>query len=206
MKKKLYKLVCFLKFNKKIEKEILHLKSLVKKKFGNQIYLDHPVHLTLFTFKTKYLNEINNLYKNFNSSKKKIQNLNITINKSNVFYNDPLTNGHTIYYEIKKNLNLNLLQEKHLKLLSKYILFDKKDLKKFRVAWMKRNFIKYGFPFVGKKWIPHITVSSLSKVEKDHQFIKFFLKKKISFKDKIKEIKFYEIKKNKHKFLFRSKL
>ena len=25
MKKKLYKLVCFLKFNKKIEKEILHL-------------------------------------------------------------------------------------------------------------------------------------------------------------------------------------
>ena len=117
MKKKLYKLVCFLKFNKKIEKEILNLKNLVKKKFGKQIYLDHQVHLTLFTFKTRHLKEINSLYKKLNFTEKKNQNLKITINKTNIFYNDPLTKGHTIYFEIKKNLHLNLLQQKHLKTL-----------------------------------------------------------------------------------------
>ena len=46
----MYKIAAFIEFNKIITKKILNQKKEIKKKFGNQIYLKHPVHLTLFTF------------------------------------------------------------------------------------------------------------------------------------------------------------
>ena len=49
----MYKVAAFIKFDKKIEKKILQQKKLVKKRFGNQTYLNHPVHLTLFTLNIK---------------------------------------------------------------------------------------------------------------------------------------------------------
>ena len=52
----MYKIAAFIKFNKKIEKKVLAQKKSVDKIFGNQIYLDHPVHLTLFTLYIKKIN------------------------------------------------------------------------------------------------------------------------------------------------------
>ena len=40
----MYKIAAFITFNKTIEKNILSKKTKVKVKFGNQIYLNHPVH------------------------------------------------------------------------------------------------------------------------------------------------------------------
>ena len=56
----MYKIAAFIEFNKIITKKILNRKKEVEKKFGNQIYLKHPVHLTLFTI---HINKIDQLKK-----------------------------------------------------------------------------------------------------------------------------------------------
>ena len=53
----MYKIAAFIEFDKKITQKILNQKKIVKKKFGNQIYLNHPVHLTLFTLNVKNIDK-----------------------------------------------------------------------------------------------------------------------------------------------------
>ena len=65
----MYKIAAFIEFDKKITRKILNQKQIVKKKFGNQIYLNHPVHLTLFTINIKNINKLRKIY----SNKKKVQ-------------------------------------------------------------------------------------------------------------------------------------
>ena len=49
----MYKIAAFIEFNEIITNKILLQKKKFKKKFGDQIYLNHPVHLTLFTLHIK---------------------------------------------------------------------------------------------------------------------------------------------------------
>ena len=99
----MHKIAAFITFNKKIEQKVLSEKNKVKKKFGQQIYLDHPVHLTLFTVEIKKITILKNLYKNLKNNLKESK-INIQIDKSGAFTNDPLTNGHTLYYGIKNSI------------------------------------------------------------------------------------------------------
>ena len=66
----MYNIAAFIKFNKKIENKILVQKRKVKKLFGDQTYLNHPVHLTLFTLKIKKISELKFFYKKLESKKK----------------------------------------------------------------------------------------------------------------------------------------
>ena len=77
----MYKIAAFITFEKIFEKKILSHKSIVKKKFGNQIYLNHPVHLTLFTINIKTITQLKKIYldKNNKDSKK---NLIVQVNKA----------------------------------------------------------------------------------------------------------------------------
>lgn len=54
------KLGLFIIPEKNLKKKILNLKSEVKKKFGNQTYLNHLPHCTIYVFNTskKYLNSL----------------------------------------------------------------------------------------------------------------------------------------------------
>ena len=65
---------------------------------------------------------------------------------------------------------------------------------------MKKNHKKYGYPFVGKNWIPHFTISSISK-KNDLKKIKLNLKKKIKLTNRVKNISIWLINKNQHKKL-----
>ena len=60
----MYKIAAFIEFDNRITNKILNQKKIVKKKFGNQIYLNHPVHLTLFTLNIKKINELKRIYIN----------------------------------------------------------------------------------------------------------------------------------------------
>ena len=198
------KIAAFLKFNKKIENEVLSYKKKVKIKFGNQIYLNHPVHSTLFTIEIKKIKDLKNLYQNL-KIKKKIKLQKILVNSTGVFYNDPLTKGHTLYFNVKKSNFLSNIQLKHLNLINKKITVLKKNIEILKNQKLKKNYLKYGFPFSGKIWIPHITIASIKDIKKNNKFIDNFLNKKIHFKDEINEIEFYKVNKNKHFFLFKTK-
>ena len=194
------KIAAFIEFDKKITKKILYQKKIVKKNFGDQLYLNHPVHLTLFTLKIKKISELKEIYKN---QKKKLNKpFSVNVTSSDVFINDPLTGGHTIYYKIKKNKIISKVQLKHIKKINNNIQVLKNEANLFKIAVLKKNYIKYGFPFVGKIWIPHTTIASVKNIEPNHRFLNKFLKSKLNLKCFVSAIKFYKISKNKHDFLF----
>ena len=107
---------------------------------------------------------------------------------------------------MKNNILLQKIQNKHLKFINKKIYVSKKDIKNIKNQILKKNYKKYGFPFAGKIWIPHITVASIRKVNQDHIFIKKFLKLKINLRSLIKNIEFYRVSNEKHYFLFKTNI
>jgi len=181
--------------------QVLRDKSTIFDLYGNQTYLKHLPHCSIYVFnitqkqlnKLKY-NKLLNL--NFNT-----KNITIKVNKTNVFKNDLLTNGDTYCYEINKNKYLDDLQKKIIKFFLPYV--DKKPKKTlYNESWMNHNYDKFGFPFVGKKWIPHITLASISTKNKKYKFLNKFLKLNLTYNQKIDKVSVYKIQKEKHKFLW----
>ena len=198
----MYKIAAFINFDKTFANKVSLQKHKIRKLFGKQIYLDHPVHLTLFTLNIKKITSLRNIYnKTKINDKKKLE---IKINSTGMFVNDPLTNGHTLFYGLKKNPLLKSIQMKHLKLINKKIKVFKQDSNIFKDSILKKNYNKYGFPFAGKIWIPHVTAASIRNINENNSFINNFLKKKVNQKILIKNIEFYRISKNKHYFLFKT--
>ena len=196
----MHKIAAFIEFDKIITRKILNQKKIVKKKFGNQIYLNHPVHLTLFTIDIKNINKLKKIYIN----KKNIQSKPFLINvtRPGIFYDDPLTGGHTIFYHIKKNDRINKIQLTPLRRINKNLKTLKRNINLFKNNILKNNYKKYGFPFAGKIWIPHITIASIKNTTNNNNYIKYFLSTKINLKCLVSEIKFYKIVKDRHDFLF----
>ena len=157
----------------------------------------------MFTLNIEKISDLKKIYfSNKNHSKKKY---NIYFIKPGIFYNDPLTGGHTFFYKVKKSKSLVNLQLKHLNKIKKNITVLKKNNNLLKLPVLKKNYKKYGFPFVGKIWIPHTTIASIKNIDTKNEYLKKFLKSKIKFKCQYKKIKFYKIINNKHKFLFNVK-
>ena len=62
----MFKIAAFISFGDNFNSRVLKLKKKVKNKYGNQIYLNHPVHLTLFTLKIKKISSKPKILKNLN--------------------------------------------------------------------------------------------------------------------------------------------
>lgn len=194
------KLGVFLIPNNKLKKVINNLKREVKKNFGSQKYLNHLPHCTLCVL------YVSNLF--LQSMKKKslkVQYLKeFKIEKTDVFFNDPVTRGNTLIFKIKKNKFLNSMQLQILRLMKKYLIKKKINFINLK---MKNNFKKYGYPFVNLNWLPHFTIASITKKKNQKIFINNFKNfKNYIPKQKVKYIYFYEIKKQQHKFLWKTKL
>ena len=128
----------------------------MKKNFGSQKYLNHLPHCTLCVL------YVSNLF--LQSMKKKslkVQYLKeFKIEKTDVFFNDPVTRGNTLIFKIKKNKFLNSMQLQILRLMKKYLIKKKINFINLK---MKNNFKKYGYPFVNLNWLPHFTIASITK-------------------------------------------
>ena len=197
------KIAAFIEPKKHIRKKIFLLKKEVKKKFGNQPYLKHPPHCTLFT-----MNVVQNIArkKGLRSEikiKSKIKN-DLNVFKTGLFKNDPLTGGKTIFFKIKKNSFLKRIQMILLRKFKSYLV--KKKENNFKLYWMKKNNDLYGYPFVGKKWIPHFTIASLINIKQKNKFNQNFLNMKISSNEFINTVSFYEVKADKHIYLWSIKI
>ena len=71
----MYKIAAFINFDKTFANKVSLQKHKIRKLFGKQIYLDHPVHLTLFTLNIKKITSLRNIYnKTKINDKKKIRN------------------------------------------------------------------------------------------------------------------------------------
>ena len=196
-------LVALIKPKKKFYNEVMSLKKLVGKKFGNQTYLKHLPHITIFDLKiskskitANHKNKIQ--IKHFKKSK-----LRLILKKRYFFKSDPITNKTTFVIFLKKTLILKAIQTKLLDRF-KSIKLNKKF--KFKDKNLTINSVKYGYPFVKKNWKPHLTIVSIDKkYSKDTIFTKFLNNKK-KFYEYFEFVYFYEFYKNKHFFLWKSKV
>ena len=195
------KLGIFILPNYSIKRKILNKKKDIRKHFGKQKYLSHIPHCTVCVI---YISEnsINKIKKEMILKFKEKKYL--KIEKFDIFFNDPITKGNTLIFKIKKNNFLNILQSEILKKLKKYRI---KIKKRFNNKQMRDNFKKYGYPFVKRNWNPHFTVASISKFSSDkNYFEKFKLEKFSPLLQNINRIYFFQIKKNKHKFICTKKI
>jgi 2'-5' RNA ligase len=187
-------LAIFIEPNGELRKFIIKWKLRIKKNYLNTKFVDHPPHSTIFLanlIKQKIvIKEIQKIADNLPSFK-------IEINKTNIFLNDEFTNKDTIFLNIKKNINIALLQRKIAEKLKN--LVKKKNInQKFLNKQLNDSQLKYGFPFVGSHWKPHFTIGSIKNFKGKTDY-NVFMKKKISFEINIKTISLWKISGNKHK-------
>jgi len=137
------------------------------------MYLHHPVHATLFLFygekqkESKYTSLISNTSPDFPSA------------QWVVFENDAVTGGDTLTIGLEKTgawefLQLNLA-ESMKPFIVKPIEYPNSWEGPFNVSYQN-----YGFPFVGKHWLPHVSIASFKN--------KSFIQEAIDTPIKINEI------------------
>ena len=180
-------------------------KKLIRKNFKDQKYLNHPPHLTIavFDFKKKIvINDLKNSFKRI-----RLKKIYLRILKSSIFYNDPITNGDTLHFVVKKNKELTNLQKKILKKSTEYsgLIMRKKKLKDKK---FNSNLKKFGYPFTGKEWLPHFTIASIKgKLKTKNIIFNKFLKQKITKKlFKVDNFSVWQITGEKHRKIFRVEL
>lgn len=123
-------------------------------------YLEHPVHSSIYVIDVKKNSE-ENLIDSFTKLKEQINPTYCKLEGWSVFEKDPLTGGlNTLYLKIEKKLTLFQIQ---LKVAEALNLFHRKTPISFPFKnEFKSSYDKYGYPFIGNHWIPHVTVGSLS--------------------------------------------
>ena len=181
----------------KLNAKIIQWKNIVEKELNNQPYTNHPSHLTIIHSEIEDKEATINEIKEYLCSLKSFY---LTVNKNNVFWDDLSTSGHTLTYNIKKNIYLNNIQLKLSLIFSKY----KKHIvipESFRSHKdLYDSYVNYGFPFVGRHWIPHFTISSL-RVEKNNIIIKKFLLDKLDISIKVNKISVWNINGSQHQII-----
>ena len=119
----------------------------------NAQYLQHPIHSTVFLFygekhkESEYLYLISQSNPTFGSA------------KWLVFENDSITGLDTLTISLEKSLAWGNLQIKIAESIKPSII---KPIE-YPNTWegtFKSSYQNYGFPFVGKHWIPHLTIAS----------------------------------------------
>jgi hypothetical protein len=136
-------------------------------------YLHHPVHATLFLFYGEKQKEVE-----YASLIEK----DVPIFKSAewlVFENDAVTGGDTLTIGLGKTLDWETLQINVAESMKPFII----KAIEYPNSWdgpFKKSYQDYGFPFVGKHWMPHVSIASFKN--------KSFIQEAIHMPIKINEI------------------
>ena len=175
--------------------EIVFWKNRIEKEYPNQPYTLHPPHMTILNI------EVIDEKDGVDCILKMIKNIDpfqISIQSKEVFSNDNLTGRETLFFRVDMHESLISLQKliaeslkpirKKLPTPKKYIKMDKEYLDSYKT---------YGYPFIGRHWIPHFTVSSL-KIKKSESIIKDFLATKPSYNFLVDKFSIWRIDGDEH--------
>jgi hypothetical protein len=187
----------FLLPSEDLKKEIFHWKNKIINSEIYSAYTKHPPHLTIYHFST---NNIEKCVQEISSFKWIHNGIDISIKNTNVFWDDKLALGHTLYYQLEKNDYLYDLQLGVANKLKDYVIRKGNVRNQLKDDHLLYSYQKFGFPFVGPHWIPHFSVASL-RVDKDHMMLSDFLSQKNHFKFKISNYSLWEIEGDLHKKL-----
>jgi hypothetical protein len=152
-----------------LEEAIAKAKSKTESIAGNQTYLKHAPHLTL------YVSAFNNVQTAIETAKQvaaTIATPRFEIMGWHYFAGDPLTGKQTLVCNIKESDRtllrhaqaavldaLAALRDEHASTARYAVHFD-------QLSTQRRNAVeKWGYPFIADDWIPHLTIASIDPAE-----------------------------------------
>lgn len=190
------KLGIFFRPEDNLIREIDSIKFFFKEKSGKNKYLDHIVHSTIYVIEIEACS-LNDLIEEFEMLSDKLLPVSSQINKWRIFEDDILTSLNTLCLEIKLTKELKLLQKI---VVSSLFKFHSRKMENDFEGEQKHSNNKYGYPYVGNHWIPHVTVGSLNiKPQKilDYSEGLFSFSRNIS----INNLCLYKIEKDSHELI-----
>ena len=143
---------------------IVEIKEIAKELCGPQTYLEDEPHITLYIAQCKDRMEWQHLLQKY---AEKIGQQVLRITDWHVFENDMGRTKHTLTCSLhKKNHEaLKKIQMDVIKIISPYR--EKRIIKRYeKKEWkgiLKENLKRYGFPFVGEIYHPHIGIAAFDK-------------------------------------------
>ncbi len=164
MSEKLIKYGVFWKPSEKITDFIAYWKNRVSRVEPDADYLKHPVHCTLYLLMAKKSDEVL-LIKKMEKICSQIHAFELSFSGWIVFENDAITNADTLVLKIKLNKQLLELQRKIVEEMSLYRQSDVICDVNWQAEYLE-SMKKWGYPFVGSHWIPHISVASVKNAGK----------------------------------------
>jgi broad specificity phosphatase PhoE len=142
--------------NEELNQYIVSWKNRFREVEPDAIFLNHPVHATIFLINAHEQDQSEII-----SSIKNIE-INFSVDTWKIFYNDLITEGDTLSVGLMPN-SMALEFQRHLS--ESLLKFIKKPIF-YKNTWegkYKEAYDRYGFPFVGSHWIPHLTIASVKK-------------------------------------------
>jgi len=183
----------------KLYHNIIGWKNKIQTTLPDQHYCSHPPHCTILH------SEMSNESEIIESLKKLISNLRkfkLYTYKTSVFWNDFATNrSHTLVWTFQESTEIREIQIKIANELGPFIKARPIPTHLNKSKVLLDSFTKFGYPFVGKHWTPHMTVASLS-TKKDHYLITEFLSQKVSLDLEINSLELWQIDKEKHSKIY----
>jgi 2'-5' RNA ligase len=160
-----------------------------------QPYCSHPPHCTLIhanvTQEAQAVEGIHEALGSFSAFR-------IEVAETGVFWEDGATGGgHTLFWRIKPTPALYKLQARVAEAL-RSLLAENKVAKFVKTnPVLRESFERYGFPFIGSHWIPHLTIASL-QTARDHPLIEAFLKQTSTFEMDVTEVSCWRVESEQH--------
>jgi broad specificity phosphatase PhoE len=142
--------------NEELNQYVESWKNKFRKIEPDAFFLNHPVHSTIFLFNAHEQDQSQII------SRIKNVKIDFLVDSWKIFYNDLVTGGDTL----SVGLIPNSLAFKFQQDLSESILDFIKTPLFYNIIWegkYKESYDRFGFPFVGSHWIPHLTIASVKK-------------------------------------------
>ncbi len=140
--------------NEEINQYVESWKNRIRKVEPDAVYLNHPVHATIFLF-NGFEEDQSEIISTIKNSK-----INFLLEGWRVFENDLVTNADTLAIGLKPSISGSEFQLNVAISLLKFV----SEPVFYKNSWegvYKESFQRYGFPFVGGHWIPHLTIASV---------------------------------------------
>lgn len=175
--------------------DVESFKSFFSSKCEISKYLNHLPHLSFYVFNINS-NSLSDVIFEFNKMQKSLNQFSSKTVKWKVFENDILTKLNTLYLEIELSNELKFLQMKVVGSLRKFHIKNYSEYE----GELKLSNDRYGYPFVGNHWIPHITIGSMDIKSKN---LLEFSEKLFAFPQKISinNICLFKIKEDHHELI-----
>ena len=142
--------------NEELNQYVESWKNRFRKIEPDAFFLNHPVHSTIFLFNADERDQSQII------SKIKNAKIDFLVDSWKIFYNDLVTGCDTLSVGLIPNSLAFQFQQD----LSESLLDFIKTPLFYNNIWegkYKESYDRYGFPFVGSHWIPHLTIASVKK-------------------------------------------